>query len=62
MATCDTCGVPVSTTGYLGGGIVCHDCAEDKRKGNVESLRERIQKHGGGSDVTDETDVSELVY
>lgn len=27
MVECDRCGVKVSTTGYLGGGIVCKECA-----------------------------------
>jgi hypothetical protein len=30
--TCDECGVPVSTTGYLGGGIVCKECAKEARE------------------------------
>lgn len=30
--TCDDCDVPVSTTGYLGGPIICHDCARERRK------------------------------
>lgn len=45
MATCDTCGVTVSTTGYLGGGIVCHTCAEAKRKGDTETIEERKEKY-----------------
>jgi len=57
---CDCCGVRVSTSGYLGGGIVCHDCAEDKRKGNTEALQARIDKHGGGENYTG--DVQELLY
>lgn len=32
MTTCDDCGVRVSTTGYLGGGIVCRDCARERRE------------------------------
>jgi tRNA(Ile2) C34 agmatinyltransferase TiaS len=60
MVSCDTCGVPVSSTGYLGGGIVCKDCAKDKREHNVEALQARIQKHGGGDDYNG--DVTELLY
>jgi len=48
MTTCDTCGVPVSTTGYLGGGIVCHECAEAQRKGNLEKIQDRKERYGGG--------------
>ena len=62
MATCDTCGVRVSTNGYLGGGIVCHDCATDKRKGNIESLQARIEKYGGGDDYENTDDVTDLLY
>jgi len=43
---CDTCNVPVSTKGYLGGGIVCHDCAEDKRKDNWDKIEQRREKYG----------------
>lgn len=32
MVTCDECGVKVDSTGYLGGGIVCTDCAEAARE------------------------------
>ena len=60
MTTCDTCGVTVSTKGYLGGGIVCHDCARAKRKGDTETLQNRINRYGGGDDY--DGDVSELVY
>jgi len=45
---CDTCGVRVSSKGFLGGGIVCHECSELKNKGDVEGLQERINKYGGG--------------
>jgi len=62
MITCDTCGVRVSTRGYLGGGIVCHDCAEDKRKGNVDRLRNRIERYGGGADWDEADDIQELLY
>jgi len=48
MTTCDECGVPVSTTGYLGGGIVCHECAEARRKGDDEKLQARKERYGGG--------------
>jgi len=47
MTTCDTCGVSVSTTGYLGGVIVCHECAEAKRKGDTDTRQQRIDKYGG---------------
>jgi len=57
---CDTCGIKVSTTGFLGGGIVCKDCARDKSQGNTEALQERIDKHGGGEDYNG--DVTELLY
>jgi len=60
MATCDTCGVRVSTTGYLGGGIVCHSCSRLKSKGDAEALQARIDKYGGGSDYNG--DVTELLY
>jgi len=62
MTACDTCGVRVSTKGYLGGGIVCHDCAQDKREGNVDALRERIDRYGGGEDWEDARDIQELLY
>jgi len=45
--TCDECGVPVSTSGYLGGGIVCHECAEAKRKGDDDTLARRKERYGG---------------
>ena len=59
---CDTCGVRVSTKGYLGGGIVCHTCSEHKRKGNVDALRTRIERHGGGSEWEQAQDIQELLY
>jgi len=58
---CDTCGVKVSTNGYLGGGIVCRQCSSAKVDGDVETLRQRIEKYGGG-DEYDGGDVSQLVY
>lgn len=61
MVSCDTCGVTVSTSGYLGGGIVCKTCARAKREGDVETLRERIERYGGGDDY-DGQDPEELVY
>ena len=61
MTNCDTCGVTVSTKGYLGGGIVCHDCAEAKRKGDIETLRERIERYGGGDDYEGQNP-AELMY
>lgn len=60
MTDCDTCGVRVSTKGYLGGGIVCHTCSQHKREGNVEELRERIERYGGGEEY--DGDVEELLY
>ena len=62
MTNCDTCGVKVSTTGFLGGGIICKECATDKREGNVDSLRTRIERYGGGEDWDETTDVQELLY
>jgi len=62
MTQCDVCGVRVSTKGYLGGGLVCHDCAQDKREGNVDALRERIDKYGGGSEWEAKRDIQELLY
>jgi len=59
---CDTCGVKVSTTGYLGGGIVCHDCAEAKRKEDTDTLRQRIDRYGGGKDWENARDINELTY
>ena len=58
---CDTCGVPVSAKGHLGGGIVCHECARAKRTGDVETLSGRIEQYGGGDDYYGQS-VSELVY
>lgn len=48
MTTCDSCGVRVSSTGYLGGGIVCHECAEAERKDDQETLAKRRERYGGG--------------
>jgi len=45
MATCDKCGVKVSTRGYLGGGIVCKTCAKAKRNGDTETLEQRKEKY-----------------
>ena len=61
MTSCDTCGVKVSTKGYLGGGIVCKTCARAKNQGDVDTLRERIERYGGGDDY-DGQDPTELVY
>jgi hypothetical protein len=47
---CDSCGVRVSTKGYLGGGIVCHECAEAKRKDDEETLQKRREKYGGNNE------------
>jgi hypothetical protein len=62
MANCDTCGVTVSTKGYLGGGIVCHECSSAKVEGDVDTLRERIDRYGGGQDWEDASDIQELLY
>lgn len=62
MTNCDTCGVRVSTKGYLGGGIVCHTCSEYKRTGDVDALRQRIDRYGGGKDWDEAEDIQELVY
>jgi tRNA(Ile2) C34 agmatinyltransferase TiaS len=48
MVTCDECGVRVSSTGYLGGGIICHECAEAKRTDDDETLQARKERYGGG--------------
>ena len=48
MTDCDTCGVRVSTTDYLGGGIVCHECAEAKRNDDMETIEARKERYGGG--------------
>lgn len=32
MVACDQCGTRVSATGYLGGPIVCHECARENRR------------------------------
>ena len=50
MASCDECGVKVSSKGYLGGGIVCHECATAKRKGNMDVIEHRREKYGGSDD------------
>lgn len=57
---CDTCGVKVSTSGHLGGGIVCKTCSKAKRKGDKQTLRERIDRYGGGDDY--DGDITELLY
>ena len=62
MTDCDTCGVRVSTRGYLGGGIVCHECCEAKRTGDTDTLRERIDRYGGGEDHDQAADITELLY
>ncbi len=61
MTTCDTCGVKVSSKGYLGGGIVCRECSSAKVDGDIETLRERIEKYGGG-DEYDGQPLTEVVY
>ena len=62
MTGCDTCGVTVSTSGYLGGGIVCKTCATAKNKDDVDTLRERIERYGGGQDWENASDIQELLY
>ena len=62
MTNCDTCGVTVSTTGFLGGGIVCHECAEAKRKHDTETLQQRVDKYGGGEDLDAQTTLKDLCY
>ena len=52
MVNCDECGVRVSTAGYLGGPIACRECITAKREGDVETLRERRERYGGGEDQT----------
>ena len=47
MANCDECGVRVSTKGYLGGGIICHECARARREDDEKTLRKRKEKYGG---------------
>lgn len=32
---CDSCGVKVSSKGYLGGGVLCNDCAEKRVEENT---------------------------
>lgn len=43
---CDSCGVRVSTKGFLGGGIICHTCAELKRKDETQKLERRRERYG----------------
>lgn len=62
MVNCDTCGVTVSTKGYLGGPIACNECATAKRKGDTKTLKERIDKYGGGEDWGEDTELTELTY
>ena len=62
MTNCDTCGVTVSTKGYLGGPIVCSECATAKCKGDTKTLKERIDKYGGGKDWGEDTELTELIY
>jgi hypothetical protein len=42
---CDSCGVTVSSKGFLGGDIICHECAEAKRKGNQDVIKRRKEKY-----------------
>jgi len=59
MVSCDECGVRVSSTGYLGGPVACHECSNAKRKGDVETLRNRRERYGGGDDQTPLAEVRE---
>jgi len=59
---CDTCGIRVSSKGFLGGGIVCKQCTRDKREGNTDKLRNRIERYGGGDEWSDSKDIQELLY
>jgi hypothetical protein len=43
---CDSCGIKVSSQGFLGGRIVCHECAEAERKDDQETLARRREKYG----------------
>lgn len=52
----------VSTSGYLGGGIVCHECAEAKRDGDTDTLGQRIERYGGGEEWEATTNIQELLY
>jgi len=55
MATCDECGVRVSTKGYLGGGIICKKCSrlkyvekdEEALKARRVYVQRRKEKYGG---------------
>jgi len=47
MTKCDVCGVKVSTSGYLGGGIVCKTCAKAERERDTETIQKRKAKYGG---------------
>lgn len=42
---CDSCGCRVSSTGYLGGGIVCKECAKAEREGDIETIEKRREKY-----------------
>jgi len=59
---CDTCGVRVSTKGYLGGGIVCKDCSRAKRNHDKETLQKRIDRYGGGDEIDAQTTLEDLCY
>jgi hypothetical protein len=60
MVDCDTCGCKVSTKGYLGGGIICYDCSRAKTEGDTETIRERVERYGGGENWTG--DVTDVMY
>jgi len=44
---CDSCGVKVNSSGFLGGDIVCTTCAKLKRKDKTEELEARRATYGG---------------
>jgi len=47
MTHCDSCGVRVNSTGFLGGTIYCGRCSRARRVGDDETLKERKAKYGG---------------
>jgi tRNA(Ile2) C34 agmatinyltransferase TiaS len=59
---CDTCGVRVSSKGYLGGGIMCKDCSRARRNNDTDTLQKRIDRYGGGDEVDAQTTLEDLCY
>jgi len=59
---CDTCGVRVSSKGYLGGGIMCHECSDARRNNDTDTLQKRIDRYGGGEDIDAQTTLEDLCY